>query len=128
MATALELKGEGWRRFMATDSIRETIAEVSSESLEEREKILEKVRKAAKMLKTKFGVKRVILIGSLAHAAWYTPESDVDIVVEELPDHLYWEAWKVLEDEIADRPVDLIDLESASVSLKRSINRNGIEL
>jgi predicted nucleotidyltransferase len=128
MATALELKGEGWLRFMATDSSRETIAEISSESLEEREKILEKVRKAAKLLKTKFGVKRVILIGSLAHAAWYTPESDVDIVVEELPDHLYWEAWKVLEDEIADRPVDLIDLENASVSLKRSINRNGIEL
>jgi predicted nucleotidyltransferase len=128
MATALELKGEGWLRFMATDSTRETIAEISSESLEEREKILEKVRKAVKMLKTKFGVKRVILIGSLAHAAWYTPESDVDIVVEGLPDHLYWEAWKVLEDEIADRPVDLIDLESASASLKRSINRNGIEL
>jgi len=128
MATALELKREGWFRFMATDPIREVVAEVPQESLREREKILEKIRKAANLLKTKFGVKRVILIGSLAHAAWFTSESDVDIVVEGLPNHLFWEAWKVLEDEIVDRPVDLIDLESASSSLIRSINRNGIEL
>jgi len=86
------------------------------------------VRKAAALIKEKFGVRRVILIGSLAHASWFTPESDVDIVVEGLANRWYWEAWKTLEDEVADRPVDLIDLENAAEPLKRAISRHGIDL
>ena len=129
MATALELKREGWRRFFVkTRSIRLTASGVSPKSLKEREELLDRVRKAAALLKAKFGVRRVILIGSLAHASWFTPESDVDIVVEGLANHLYWEAWKTFEEEVADRSVDLIDLESAAEPLKRAIDRHGIEL
>jgi predicted nucleotidyltransferase len=101
---------------------------MSPELLKERGELLGRVRKAAALLKTKFGVRRVILIGSLAHASWFTAESDVDIVVEGLPNRWYWEAWKTLEDEVADRTVDLIDLESAAEPLRRSISRHGIEL
>jgi predicted nucleotidyltransferase len=128
MATALELKREGWRRFAKTGTLRCTPAVVSPKSLKEREELLDRVRKAAALIKEKFGVRRVILIGSLAHASWFTPESDVDIVVEGLANRWYWEAWKTLEDEVADRPVDLIDLESAAEPLKRAIYRHGIDL
>jgi len=128
MATALELKSDGWRRFGKIGSSEHPVAEESSESLKEREDLLRRVRKAAALLKAKFGVKRVILIGSLAHGSWFAQESDVDIAVEGLPSRWYWDAWKILEDEIADRLVDLIDFESAAEPLKKSINRSGIEV
>ena len=96
--------------------------------MKEREELLIRLRKAAALVKSKFSVRRVILIGSLAHASWFTPDSDVDIVVEGLSSRFYWGAWKVFEDEIGDRPVDLIDLETAAEPLKRAINRMGIEL
>jgi len=128
MSTALELKSDGWRRFGKLGSSEHPVAGESSESLKEREDLLRRVRKAAALLKAKFGVKRVILIGSLAHGSWFAQESDVDIAVEGLPSRWYWDAWKILEDEIADRLVDLIDFESAAEPLKKSINRSGIEV
>ena len=80
------------------------------------------------MLKTRFGARRVILFGSLAHAAWFTPDSDVDLVVEGLAGDAYWQAWRLVEEIIASRPVDLIELETAGESLQRAIRRQGVEL
>ena len=68
------------------------------------------------------------LFGSLAHASWFRPDSDVDLAVEGIPAGDYWEAWQEVERTIRDRPVDLVDLETASESLRRSIARYGIEL
>ena len=128
MATALELKHEGWQHLLRAESIKKTASRSSAATLKEREELLIRLRKAAALVKSKFLVRRVILIGSLAHASWFTPDSDVDIVVEGLSSRFYWGAWKVFEDEIGDRPVDLIDIETASEPLKRAINRIGIEL
>jgi len=36
------------------------------------------------VLKSRFGARRVVLFGSLAHAAWFAPHSDVDLAVEGL--------------------------------------------
>ena len=43
-----------------------------------------RIRETAAVLKSRFGVRRVILFGSLAHDAWFMPDSDVDIAVEGL--------------------------------------------
>jgi predicted nucleotidyltransferase len=80
------------------------------------------------VLKTRFGARRVILFGSLAHAAWSTPDSDVDLAVEGLVGEDYWRAWRALEAIIEDRPVDLIETEMAGESLRRAIQRHGVEL
>jgi predicted nucleotidyltransferase len=80
------------------------------------------------MLKTRFGARRVILFGSLAHAAWFMPDSDVDLVVEGLAGDDYWRAWGLIEEIVADRPVDLIEIETAGESLRRAIQRYGVEL
>jgi len=79
-------------------------------------------------LKARFGVRRVVLFGSLAHAAWFVPDSDVDLAVEGLVDGDYWEAWRLVEEVIGDRPVDLIEIERAGESLRRAIERYGVEL
>jgi predicted nucleotidyltransferase len=70
----------------------------------------------------------VWLFGSLAHAAWFDPDSDVDMAVEGLPPEDFWKAWAAVEDIIRERPVDLIDWDMASDSLRQAIEEFGIEL
>ena len=49
-----------------------------------RDEIVERVRQVAREIKSRFNVRRVILFGSLAHQAWFRPESDIDLAVEGL--------------------------------------------
>ncbi len=78
--------------------------------------------------KVRFGARRVFLIGSLAQEASLSAHSDVDLAVEGLAGDAYWEAWRMTEEMIADRPVDLIDKGTAGESMLRTIQRYGIEL
>ena len=128
MPTALELGPEGWRPY--AEAIIKRPARKGKKGLkqEERERILSQVRGAAAVLKEKFGAKRVVLFGSMAHEFWFTPNSDIDLAVEGLEAEYYWKAWEAVEALIPDRPVDLIDLESASESLRKSIDRYGVRL
>lgn len=128
MPTALELGPEGWKSYREASSRGPLYSEEKGVKLKERERILRQVRKVAGLLKAEFGAKRVVLFGSMAHEAWFTADSDIDLAVEGLRDEHYWKAWEALEDEIRDRPVDLIDLESASESLRKSIDRYGVDL
>jgi predicted nucleotidyltransferase len=95
---------------------------------QEREHLLQRVREAAAAIKTRYGAERVVLFGSLAHAAWFAPNSDVDLAVEGLKNEDYWQAWRLVEEIIGDHAVDLVDLDMASESLKGSIRRYGVEL
>jgi predicted nucleotidyltransferase len=67
-------------------------------------RLLERIREAAVVLKSCFHARRVVLFGSLAHVAWFTPDSDVDLAVEGLSSDDYWRAWRVVEEIIGDRP------------------------
>jgi len=86
------------------------------------------VHKAAAALKSRFAVRRVVVFGSLAHAAWFIPDSDVDLAVEGLAPKDYWQAWKMVEEIISDRPVDLVEIEAVGESLRQAIERDGIDL
>jgi len=128
MATALELGREGWKRYIEAHQRRSPLPGLTPAQRRERERLLSRVRKAAAVLKTRFGARRVVLFGSLAHAAWFVTESDVDLAVEGLSDQEYWEAWRAVEEVIRDRPVDLVALETVREPLRRAIERTGIEL
>ena len=95
---------------------------------DERACLLARVHEAAEALRARFAVRRVVLFGSLAHAAWFAPDSDVDLAVEGLAEIDYWAAWRLAEEVIGDRPVDLIEIERAGESLRRAIERYGVEL
>jgi len=73
-------------------------------------------------------VRRVVLFGSLAHAAWFRRDSDVDLAVEGLAVTEYWEAWRAVEEALEGRPVDFIEIESAGESLRQAIARHGVEV
>ncbi len=128
MPTALELTREGWSSYIEKVSQRPDTSELTLEEQRERKQLLQKIREAADMLKTRFAVKRVILFGSLAHESWFISGSDVDLATEGLRIEYYWEAWRSVEEIIRDRQVDFIGIEDVGESLKRAIDRTGVEL
>lgn len=128
MPTALALTREEWEPYIEAALRRPDPPGLSLDERRERERLLVRVREAAAVLKTRFGARRVVLFGSLAHAAWFTPNSDVDLAVEGLSSKDYWRAWRVVEECLGDRLVDLIDLEIVSESLRRVVEHHGVEL
>ena len=128
MATALELTRKGWQHYIEGARQRPKLPAPLPSVQKERERLLALVRRAAAELKIRFGVRRVFLIGSLAQEACLSAHSDVDLAVEGLAGDEYWEAWRLTEEMIADRPVDLIDMGTAGESMLRTILRYGIEL
>jgi len=128
MPIASEITLEERKRYIEAFKNRPALPEPSQEEKTEYKQSLSLVREAAKVLKDRFGVKHVILIGSLAHGAWFTQQSDIDLIVDGLKGDKYWQAWKLLEKLIPGRTIDLIEMETAGESLKRAISRYGIEL
>ena len=128
MATALELTRKGWQHYLESARQRSKPPAPSSSDRKERERLLTVVRGVAAELKIRFGVRRVFLIGSLAREECFSAHSDIDLALEGLTGDEYWDAWRLIEEMIAGRPVDLIDMQTAGESMLRSIQRYGIEL
>jgi predicted nucleotidyltransferase len=128
MPTALELKRDDWPRYKRGLDKRSTPRRLTTQEKRERDRLLGRARELANILKSQFGVRKVVLFGSLARMSWFSPDSDVDLAVEGLETRKYWQAWKLAEDIIADRQVDFVEIESVSASLKRAIDRYGVEL
>ncbi len=128
MATALELTPKGWHHYIEAASRRPALPELTPEQEEERRQVLARIQEVATVLKSRFGVRRVILFGSFAHRSPFMPGSDVDLAVEGLDAKGYWQAWKLAEEMIGDRPVDFVEIETAMESLKGAIERYGMEL
>jgi predicted nucleotidyltransferase len=126
--TALNLTPEDMKRYRDAARRRAAALVLTPSEVATRDDLLRRVRSAAATLRTLYGAKRVILFGSLAHEAWYSADSDVDLAVEGLPSDAYWRAWRAVEVIIGDRPVDLIEVESARESLRSAIERSGVPL
>jgi predicted nucleotidyltransferase len=129
MPTALELTRDGWKNYLDGARSRLVVPELTDDEKREREQLLRRVRTAADILKNQFGARRVLLFGSLAQPNWFKKDSDVDLAVEGLKSGKdYWEAWHLVEEIIADRLVDFIEIETAGESLRLAIQRYGSEL
>ncbi|MBN2122671.1 MAG: nucleotidyltransferase domain-containing protein [Deltaproteobacteria bacterium] len=128
MPTTSELPREEWKKYIAASCRRLPPRGLTPLEALEREKLLAPIRKASDALKSRFGVRRVVLFGSLAHAEWFTEDSDVDLVVEGLEGKDYWRAWRLAEEIMGDRLVDFIETETAWESLRSTIERSGVEL
>ena len=108
MPTALELTHEEQKFYLEAVSRQPAAPELTPEEHRSREQLLERVRRAAAVLKHRFHARRVLLFGSLAHAAWFTAGSDVDLAVEGLDSKDFWKDWVTVEEIIGNRPVYLI--------------------
>lgn len=128
MPTALQLTREQWARYKEHNLQRSKQRAPSTEEERERQRLMKRLRRVAKALKEEFDVKRVVVFGSLAHAAWYMPDSDIDLAVDGLANSDYFKAWRLAEEILEDRPIDFIDMQAAGNSLRKAIERDGIDL
>ncbi len=128
MQTALELGHKGWQRYLKSSRHRISKTQLSPSELKEREQLLARIQKAADEIKSRFRVRRIVLFGSLAHEGWFSSASDVDLAVEGLRGDDYWHAWRIAEETIKDKSVDLIEIESCGRSLQKAIELYGVEL
>jgi predicted nucleotidyltransferase len=126
--TVLDLTPDERTQYVVAARRRETVSSGATGDPTEREALLARCDAAAALLKARFGARRVILFGSLVHAAWDTAASDVDFGAEGLSAEAYWKAWGALEDVFPERGVDLVDLDTARDSLRQAIRRGGKEL
>lgn len=85
-------------------------------------------RKAAKILETDFGVKKIVVFGSLLHPGLFHDRSDVDLAVWGLTGRDYYRAVSILLDIEPSIIVDLIAFEDARPALQTVILRDGREL
>ena len=86
--------------------------------------------KASRLLKEQYQATRVIAFGSLAHQAWFTPWSDVDLAVWGAPPKLYYKAFGAVFDLglEAGIEVDMLDASECSPEVLKSIEKEGVEV
>lgn len=128
MPTALELGPEGWKAYLRVTTDRPATNPEDRSHDSERQQLLMRVHKAAERIKAKYAPRRLVLFGSVAHQGWFMPDSDIDLAVEGLSGQDYWDAWKLAEEIILDRPVDFVDMETVGKSMRKAIDRYGMEL
>ncbi len=92
------------------------------------EKGWEVAHKAAQILKKQFAARKVLLFGSLLDVQRMHFHSDIDLAVWGLAEERYYQAVAKLQDLNPDFSIDLVQIESASPSLRSKILKTGIDL
>lgn len=85
-------------------------------------------QRAAVLLKERFGARRVVLFGSLARRDLFHHRSDIDLAVEGIRSQDFWQAWSALDTLGSEFEIDLVDIETASPTLRLEIEREGMRL
>ena len=93
-----------------------------------RQQAWEVAQVAADMLRREFGAERVVVFGSLAHAAWFTSRSDIDLMAWGIPPDKFYRAVAAVSRLSPDFKVDLLDPETAGADLRQRIEQEGIQL
>ncbi|MCL4393563.1 MAG: hypothetical protein M1482_01920 [Chloroflexi bacterium] len=106
---------------------RQRQAAYEREMLARRQAGWDAARQAARLLKEKYGAKRVTAFGSLAHSAWFHARSDIGLAVEGISADDYFAAWAALDYLYLDFEIDLVRCESVPPRLRPSIDA-GVEL
>jgi len=84
--------------------------------------------RAGDVLRQKFGAARVSVFGSLAHRAWFTPWSDIDLAAWGIPPSRFYQAVAAVTGLSSEFEINLIAWEDCQPALCQAIEREGIEL
>ena len=126
--TALDLSPEALKKYRPLDAIRKRRAKFSAEISSRRRRAMLVARKAAKLLKTEFGAKEVILFGSLARRVGFTRWSDIDLASRGIPAEKYLKAMDTVLYLSPEFKIDLVELETCLPALLKSIETEGKSL
>ena len=85
-------------------------------------------RSAAQMLRRQFGVRKVVVFGSLTHRMWFTPWSDIDLAAWGIPHDRFYMAVAAVTGLSTDFKLDLVDPGTCRPAVREALEREGIEL
>ena len=74
------------------------------------------------------GSNPVLVFGSLAHRAWFTPRSDIDLCVDGIPVDKFFHAEAEVEALASVFKVDLVDSRECFPELLKQVEEEGVEL
>jgi predicted nucleotidyltransferase len=126
--TALNLPPEALKKYRPLEAIRRRRAKTRVEVSKRRRRALTVARKAAKLLKEKFGAGKVILFGSLARSGSFTLYSDIDLAARGIPPERFFAASAAIEHVDLSFQIDLVELETCSPAMLRNIEKDGKDL
>lgn len=126
MRSELPITSETMVRYRRTARARDLARQQESE--QRRQAAWAVARRAARLLQETYGAARVIAFGSLAHGAWFSTGSDIDLAVEGVPITAFWRAWAALDRVDPTFEIDLVALESAPERLRAEITEQGVTL
>ena len=126
--TALDLPPEALKKYRPLDAIKKRRAKFSAEIASRRRRAMIAARKAAKLLKTEFGAKEVILFGSLARRVGFTLWSDIDLASRGIPSEKYLTAMDTVLYLSSEFKIDLVELETCLPAMRKSIEEEGKSL
>jgi len=108
--TALDLPPDRLKKYRPLEAIRRRKAALSADILRRRRRATLTARKAAKLLRSEFGAKKVLVFGSLVKHGRFTLWSDIDIAATGIPPTRFFEAVGVVTGISAEFKLELIDL------------------
>lgn len=107
---------------------RRRLSEIRLEAEQRRANALEVARKASELLKTTYGVKQVVLFGSLSRDGVFDDHSDIDLAVEGLDEQEYYKALARLSDLDISSDIDLLMMEHTPPRVLDMILKEGKKL
>jgi uncharacterized protein len=126
--TVLDLSPKELKKYRPSEAFRRRRAATRVEVAKRRRRALLVARKAATLLKERFGAKEVILFGSLARRGSFTLYSDIDLAARGINADLYLTAMETVLHMDADFKIDLIDPEFCSPAMRVEIEKEGKSL
>ena len=123
--TALDLSPEELKKYRPLDAIKKRRAKFSAEITSRRRRAMIAARKAAKLLKTEFGAREVVLFGSLARRGSFSLYSDIDLAVRGIAPEKFFAASAAIERVAVNFQIDLVDLETCPPAVLKKIEKDG---
>lgn len=126
--TALDLPPDSLKKYRPLEAIRRRKTAKRLDVSRRRRRASLTARKAAKLLRSEFGAKKVIAFGSLIRHGDFTLWSDIDIAAKGIPPARFFEAVGAVTGMSAEFKIDLIDLETCPTPLRKTIETEGKDL
>lgn len=126
--TALDLSPREWQAYRPGAPADTQPTSQTARSERRRRQAWRVARRAARLLREKYGASRVVLFGSLAHDAWFTPWSDIDLAAWGIPPEHFYGAVAAITGLSPTFRIDLVDPDACRSALRATVEREGIEV
>ena len=126
--TALDLSPQQWRSYRPGQLVEGHGPDQLRRSERRRQQAWRVARQAAKLLRDQYGAGKVVVFGSLVHGDWFTPWSDIDLAAWGIPSDRFYSAVAAVTGLSPIFRVDLVDSDACRPTLRKTLEREAIEL